>query len=432
VVSINPCTIDRLGISRSVVLENTYFGMEKIHIKQEEIEHGTTKKSADEQTMLEKKGGINNRNAISNVGDAAIIDNRDDVSMDDITSRKGGTEDREETINSKKPYPRPSPSSKKGKKNNGIQPSLSFGQEGYYPPYSHMPPGRSGHYPTHGLHGGPRGHHHHHHGGPYPHHPPPYYTGGPSGPGGGSGSHDHYRGPPPSHYHQMPPPLPHPSQTGLYGGPSGPYCHPPSMAGRPGPPPHGYHPGAYGASYPGPPPPVGYHGGQHSYYPANVNSDSSSISSSRSKRSSKSQSSSNESRKKRTIEGIDEKKDKSNLPLAYSFRRTNSSSSNSTLTTAKNTVDHSTNFGSPHKQSERASSRNSNYLSTMEQTSNIFDGERGHRRNNSGTSTASSLSVGGFSLSSYDGPRGKLVHQGSCCNCAKSFVLTIHRLQILS
>jgi hypothetical protein len=382
--------------------------MEKVDVKQDELTVETTKKNADGQTISEIKRGTNISSDISNVGDVAgMTDDRDDVSMDDISSRRGGSEDRDDSINPKKAYPKPSPSSKKGKKNNGIQPSLSFGQDGYYPPYAQMPTGRGGHYPPLGLHGGPRGHPPHHHGGLYSHHPPPYYTGGPGG-----GPHDHYRGHPPSHYHQMPPPLPHPSQTGHYGGPNGPYSHPPSMAGRPGPPPHVYHHGGYGAPYPGAPPPVGYHGGPPSYYLSNGNSDSSSISSSRSKRSSKSHSSSNESRKKRTIDGVDGKKDKSNLPLAYSFRRTNSSSSNSTLTTVKNTTDHSTIMGSPHKKSERASSRNSNFLSTLEQTSNIFDGERGHRRSNSGTSTASSLSVGGFSLSSYDGPRGKFVHSG--------------------
>ena len=32
-----------------------------------------------------------------------------------------------------------------------------------------------------------------------------------------------------------------------------------------------------------------------------------------------------------------------------------------------------------------------------------------HRRDHSGTSTTSSLSVGGFSLSSHEGPRGKFM-----------------------
>jgi hypothetical protein len=91
--------------------------------------------------------------------------------------------------------------------------------------------------------------------------------------------------------------------------------------------------------------------------------------------------------------------------LAYSFRRTNSSSSNSTLTTAKNTsADHSI-VDSPHRQQDRASANG--FLPPLGHASNIFEGEKGHRRSNSGTSTASSLSVGGFSLSSYDGPKGK-------------------------
>lgn len=378
--------------------------MEKAQIKQEEeIEVVTNKKSAGDQALSDMKKGSSSSGS-SKTGDLGMADGRDDASMDDASSRRGGSEDdRDESISSKKSYPKPSPSSKKGKKIS-IQPSSSFGQEGYYAPYTQMPPGRGGHYPPHGMHRGPPPPHGH--GGPYSHVPPVYYNGG-----NGGGHHDHYRGhPPPSHYHQMPPPLPHPGQPNHYGGSSGPYGHPPSMASRPGPPPHGYHPSGYGAPYPGPPPPVGYHGGQQAPYPANGNSDSSSISSSRSKRSSKSQSSSNESRKKRTIDGIDGTKDNSNLPLAYSFRRTNSSSSNSTLTTTKNTTDNSTIMDSPHKQPERAPSRASNYLEALEQSNNnMFESERGHRRSHSGTSTASSLSVGGFSLSSYDGPKGKKV-----------------------
>jgi hypothetical protein len=373
-------------------------------MKQEETEVVMTKKSAGEQALSKIKKGSSD-GSISKLGDNGMAEDRDDVSMDDVSSRRVGSEDdRDGSMSSKKFHPKPSPSSKGNK--NSIQPSSSFGQESYYPPpYSQMPHGRGGHFPPHGMH---RGHPPPHgHGGPYSHPPPQYYSGVP---GVGPGPHDHYRGPPPSHYHQMPPPLPHPGQPNHYGGPNGPYSHPPNMTGRPGPPPpHGYHPSGYGAPYQGPQPPHGYHGGPPSHYPANGNSDSSSISSSRSKRSNKSQSSSNGSRKKRTIDGVDGKKDKSNLPLAYSFRRTNSSSSNSTLTNAKNTTDHSTTMDSPHKQPDRAPSRNSGYLAALDSSNNIFESERGHRRNDSGTSTASSLSVGGFSLSSYDGPKGKFI-----------------------
>ncbi|KAG7360071.1 hypothetical protein IV203_035170 [Nitzschia inconspicua] len=360
--------------------------MENVQIKQEHSEAVKTNKNSCDDALSEMKKGSSD-NSMSKMGDVGMAEDRDDVSMDDLSSRRGGSEDdREESINSKKSQPKQSPNSKVGKKNS-IQPSSSFGQDSYYPPYSQMPPGRGGHYPPHGMHRCPPPPHGH--GGPYSHPPPVYYSGG-----------SDYRGhPPPSHYHQMHPPLSHPGQSNHYGGPNGPY-----MPGRPGPHSHhGYHPSGYGAPYPGPL--VGYHGGPSSHYPTNGNSDSNSISSSRSKRSNKSQSSSNGSRKKRTIEGVEGKTDKSNLPLAYSFRRTNSSSSNSTLTTAKNTTDHSSMLDSPHKQPDRASSRNSSYLAALEQSSNIFESERGHRRNNSGTSTASSLSVGGFSLSSYDGPK---------------------------
>jgi hypothetical protein len=98
------------------------------------------------------------------------------------------------------------------------------------------------------------------------------------------------------------------------------------------------------------------------------------------------------------------------LPLAYSFRRTNSSSSNSTLTTAKNTTtDHSTIVDSPQPKHENGPSRssNTNHLPPLPHSNNIFENERGHRRSHSGDSTTSSLSAGGFSLSSYNGPKGK-------------------------
>lgn len=150
---------------------------------------------------------------------------------------------------------------------------------------------------------------------------------------------------------------------------------------------------------------MGYHSGPPppSYHSSQQVSDSNSISSSRSKRSNKSYSS-NGSRKKRTIEGFhDGSKDKS-VPLSYSFRRTNSSSSNSTATASK-TVDQSI-AESPNKR-ERSSSRSSHYLPPMPRSTNIFDeSDRPPlERSNSGNSTTSSLSGGGFSLSSYEGSR---------------------------
>mmetsp|Transcript_13216 Transcript_13216/g.26527 ORF Transcript_13216/g.26527 Transcript_13216/m.26527 type:complete len:930 (-) Transcript_13216:124-2913(-) len=272
--------------------------------------------------------------------------------------------------------------------------------ENLHPSYHHQPPpGRGGHYSTHhGMHGGSRGPP------PGPYHPthPPHqylnYNGNPGAP------HDHhFRAPHPHHYHQMPP-LPHPSQP-HYSGRNSHYGHPPNMPGRPGPPP-GYHHNGYGGSYPAPPPPMGYHPGPPppSYHSSQQGSDSNSISSSRSKRSTKSHTSEG-SRKKRTIEGVhDGSRDIKSVPLSYSFRRTNSSCSNST-TTASNTVDQS--MGESPNKRDRSSSRDSNFLPPMSRSANIFD-ERERpalRRSNSGNSTTSSLSGGGFSLSSYEGSK---------------------------
>ena len=346
----------------------------------------------------------------SNPDHAIKIECRDD----NMSSRREMGEGRDEpSLSKKSTHARSSPKARKGKNtHHSPRQQRPYIHEGFHPSYHQPPPGRGGHYPSHpGMHGGSRGPPP----GPYPHpHAPhaqhvphPYYNGNPGAP------HDHFRAPHPHHYHQMPPlphqgqppPLPHQGQPGHYGGPNGHYSHPPNIPGRPGPPP-GYHPNGYGGPYTGPPPPMGYHGGPPppSYHNSHQASDSNSISSSRSKRSNMSHST-NGSRKKRTIEGVhDGSKDKS-VPVSYSFRRTNSSSSNST-TTASKTADQSM-VESPNKR-ERTSSRASNYLPPMSRSSNIFDeSERpALRRSNSGNSTTSSLSGGGFSLSSYEGSKG--------------------------
>lgn len=346
------------------------------------------------------------------------IENRDDVNDDKNSRREMGDErDGPSFLKRSVIQSKSSPNARNGKN------SLSAGhhsprqqrpyiQDGYHPSYHHHQPpphGRGGHYPNHpGMHSGgrapPSGSYPHHHAPPHP-----YYNGNPGGP------QDHFRGPPHPHphYHQMPP-LPHHAQQGHYGGPSGPYNHPPppNMPGRPGPPPPpppGYHHSGYGGSYPGPPPPTGYHPSgppPHSYLSSHHASDSNSISSSRSKRSNKSHSSSG-SRKKRTIEGVDDRSKEKAGPLSYSFRRTNSSSSTSNSTvTAGRTAEQSM-VESPNKR-ERVSSRTPNYLPPVSRSStNIFDGEHPtHRRSNSGNSTTSSLSAGGFSLSSYEALKG--------------------------
>ena len=401
----------------------------------------TAKTTADGDSNASAEKGTNNTakttpssNKVSKSQTKVRDENRDDWengsrkegAVDERDSSSQNNSDRAEPTSSKRSQTKPSPS-RKNKGASGASPHPSphpsppqrpFMPEGY-PSYHQPPPGRGPYGGPHGMHGGPGPGP----GGPGPRGPPPssapfppppphYYGGGPP---------DHYRGPPPPpHYHHQMPPMPHPGQPGHYGGPGGHYCPPPNMAGRPGPPPPSYPP--YGAPYPpGPPPPMGYHGGpppnfHHQGNPPShmpsLASDSNSISSSKSRgsdrRSTKSSSSSG-TRKKRTIDGIHHQKEK-NLPSAYSFRRSNSTASTSSTVTAGNNTGieaHQMSNDSPRKR-DQAPSRASSHLPPLpQQSSNIFDEERYHRRNYSGASTASSLSVGGFSLSSYDGPRGE-------------------------
>jgi hypothetical protein len=231
---------------------------------------------------------------------------------------------------------------------NSYAPSYPGAQRGPYPP-------------SHGMHGRPPA--------PGPFGPGPYY----------GGPHD-FRGGPPHLYHQVPP-LPHPGQF------SAGYVHPPNMVGRPGP----YHPPYGSHSYPSGHPTMGYHpGGPHHHpssfaHPMNASHsmDNSSISSSRSKGSRGS--------KKRTI---DDAKDKTH---AYSFRRTNSNTSSNT------TVTHGNNASDVHPLKQNNGGRKK-----YSGSDNIFEQDHyGHRRQYSGGSTTSSLSAGGFSLHSYEGPRSK-------------------------
>ena len=229
---------------------------------------------------------------------------------------------------------------------NSYPPSYPGAQRGLYPP-------------PHGMHGRPPA--------PGPFGPPVPYYGGP---------HD-FRGPPPM-YHQMPP-LPHHGQF------NGGYVHAPNMTGRPGP----YHPSYGGHSYPSGHPPMGYHPAGPHHHPSGFappmntshSMDNNSISSSKSKGSRGS--------KKRSI---DDAKDKSH---AYSFRRTNSNASSNTTVTHVNMDIH------PLKQDHGV-------RKTYSGSDNIFEQDHvSHRRQHSGGSTTSSLSAGGFSLHSYEGPRSK-------------------------
>lgn len=285
----------------------------------------------------------------------------------EAVSESVGGEEREKPMPekiavTKNSVPKSSPSSRRNKVPKSPQRSYAMPENAYPPSY---PGSQRGPYMApHGIHGRPPAP------GPYGPPPGPYY----------GGPHD-FRGGPPPPYHQMPP-LPHPGQY------NGGYGHPPNMAGRPGP----YHP-PYGAhSYPSGHPGMGYHPGNphhhHGNFPPPMNPshsmDNNSISSARSKGSRGS--------KKRTI---DDTKDKSH---AYSFRRTNSNAStNTTGTHGNNAMDH-------HPLKQESGNRKKNLGSD-----NIFDQDRySHRRQYSGASTTSSLSAGGFSLQSFEGPRCKI------------------------
>eukprot|EP00529_Nitzschia_sp_RCC80_P003068 CAMPEP_0113490804 /NCGR_PEP_ID=MMETSP0014_2-20120614/27233_1 /TAXON_ID=2857 /ORGANISM="Nitzschia sp." /LENGTH=1116 /DNA_ID=CAMNT_0000384583 /DNA_START=478 /DNA_END=3826 /DNA_ORIENTATION=+ /assembly_acc=CAM_ASM_000159 len=308
---------------------------------------------------------------------------------------------------------------------------------------------------------GPGGPYHHSHGAPYPHPhgpPPPHYY------NGGHHDHPHYRGPPPphghgppSHYHhpQMPPPMPPHPGSGPPPPPPGHYHAPPNgypnMSGRPGPPPpphsgyggHGYpphhHPYHYGnQQYPQPPHKSSSSSSsstQNGNHSGSGPSDSNSISSSKSKRSQSS--SSGSSRKKRTIDGIHGAGTSSGkagdgtttkghtekaIPLSYSFRNTTSTSTmggknddakDGAKDSKENEGDETMQIDSPTKNKKIQPHRSLPPLGSNNATSgNIFEDPMtnaahltGHRRMNSGASSTSSLSVGGCSLESYDGPK---------------------------
>jgi hypothetical protein len=142
-------------------------------------------------------------------------------------------------------------------------------------------------------------------------------------------------------------------------------------------------------------------------------SDSASIASS--KRSTKS------SRRKRTIEGVHADKE-TNAPVAYTFCRTNSNVSSSTIATAPNVSEsNSMDNESPYKR-ER----------TGEKSSNIFDEERFIHRNFSNTSTTSSASVGGFSFSSFDRSKCKSSNRSVLCQSILYLICVLTPLLLFS
>ena len=216
--------------------------------------------------------------------------------------------------------------------------------------------------------------------------PPPYnYPGGNFGP------------PPPqyhSHHSHMMPPY-------NSGPPSGAYPGPPStMKGN-------YHPNMpYGAPGPYgiPPQYPPHHGMNHNYHSMNLHSDSNSISSK----------SSMNSMKKRTIEGIHNESSK--MTSAYNYRRCDSNSSTTSTVTAGNNVSIESQRMEPSLQiSSKSSNGGDGRISNSDGSMFLNDHhkipshrgpeQRYHRRDYSAASTASSLSAGGFSLSSYE--RGK-------------------------
>lgn len=222
--------------------------------------------------------------------------------------------------------------------------------------------------------------------GPFPigrgyggHGPPPYgYPGG-------------TYGPPPQHYHP-----PHPHMMPPYNNGPGPYMGPPGgMKGN-------YHhsmpyggPGPYGM----PPYPPHHAMNPNLYNNNNMNpslsADSNSISSK----------SSLNSKKKRTIDGVH---NSNKVPSAYPFRRSDSNSSSTSTVTAGNNTSAETHLAEDSYLQKRSNGCEIAMSSLNMGGGMMFGGQqkqRYHRRDYSGASTASSLSVGGFSLAPYE--RGK-------------------------
>lgn len=113
------------------------------------------------------------------------------------------------------------------------------------------------------------------------------------------------------------------------------------------------------------------------------------------------------SKKKRTIDGVH-----GSFPPTYTFRRTDSNSSSaSTLTTGNNTSMETAQTDGSQQGRDSSDSVSVLNLENMAFEDRSYNHDTSnhsfHRRQNSGASTASSLSVCGFSLASYEG-RGTL------------------------
>jgi len=258
----------------------------------------------------------------------------------------------------------------------------------------HYPQSRNGPIPYHTqvLGNGPRGP-------PYGG-PPTYGYGGPGGPP----SHDLYRGP---HQYSMPP-MPH-QQQGYGGpGPGAPFGHPgqhhhPNYGGGP----YSHHPPPHMYSYQGAPihqqrPPISSF--------TSSSDDTASLGSSKSKGSKSGKCTSSNSRKKRTIDGVDQRLNvavpQHGLSSAFSMRRVHSNAStSSTVTAGNNTSTDTPNLtdDSPQKQRPHLPPLSSrpDYQGSIAMLEDAHK-QGYHRRDFSGASTTSSLSVGGLSLSSYE------------------------------
>jgi hypothetical protein len=295
---------------------------------------------------------------------------------------------------------------------------------------------------------------------------PPTYGGG----NGGGGYHPHPSNygppPPPMHYHPShhhhhlhhpPPPLHHhhhrpPHMMPPYGNgpPGGPYPGGPSGAMN-----GSYIPsmsyggsGQYGvSSFPS-------HHGINPNYPINANNSgsSSSMHVPQSDSNSISSKSSMNSKKKRTIDGLQQhhhhhQNPHNNKPSSYSFRRSDSNSSaTSTATAGNNTstetqqtndsLHHSSQQQHQHSKQQHTSGCESGLSSLRVSNNNprsttIRPGvtkPHFHRRDYSGASTASSLSVGGFSLSSYE--RGTCLRVRMKSSFVTRIVLTFLRIPL--
>ena len=228
--------------------------------------------------------------------------------------------------------------------------------------------------------------------------PPPY------GYPGGQGNY-----PPPPHFHH--PHAPHHHHQHMMG-PGGPYHH-----GGPGPyggmkgnfPPMG----PYGGGPPGPygmpqyPPP--HHSSMNPNF-GNMNCSSMGPSSSNDSISSKS---SMNSKKKRTIDGM-----QGNMMMQmqnpFPFRRTDSTTSTTSTVTCGNNTSSETHGDDSHRTTQN--NNDDTALGSLNMDGMMFGDHRSqgqqpktsmHRRELSGASTASTLSVGGFSLASYERGNGE-------------------------